>query len=44
MRAGPLSNAKVVELSLEGTPTPFPMQKDDEGVWSITTDALTPDF
>jgi enterochelin esterase-like enzyme len=37
-------NAKQVELSLEGAPNPFPMQKDDEGVWSITTDPLQPDF
>jgi enterochelin esterase-like enzyme len=37
-------NAKVVELALEGTPTPVPMQKDDQGIWSITTDVLAPDF
>jgi enterochelin esterase-like enzyme len=37
-------NAKQVELSLEGAPNPFPMQKDDEGIWSITTDPLQPDF
>jgi enterochelin esterase-like enzyme len=37
-------NPKQVELSLEGAPNPFPMQKDDEGVWSITTDPLQPDF
>ena len=37
-------NAKVVELALEGTQTPFPMQQDDQGIWSITTDALARDF
>jgi enterochelin esterase family protein len=37
-------NVKLVELNLEGTPNPFPMEKDDQGVWSITTDPLTPDF
>ena len=37
-------NARVVELALEGTQTLFPMQKDDQGIWSITTDPLTPDF
>jgi enterochelin esterase-like enzyme len=37
-------NARVVELTLEGTPSPLPMQKDDEGIWTITSDPLTPDF
>ena len=37
-------NAKLVELTLEGTPQPSPMQKNDEGIWSITTEPLTPDF
>ncbi len=37
-------NVRVVLLSLEGTPKPFPMQKDDQGVWSVTTDPLAPDF
>jgi enterochelin esterase family protein len=36
-------NAKAVLLALEGT-QPVPMQKDEEGVWSITTDPLEPDF
>jgi len=36
-------NAKAVLLALEGT-QPVPMQKDAEGVWSITTDPLEPDF
>lgn len=37
-------NAKLVELSLEGSPHPLPMQKDAEGIWSVTTDPLEPDF
>ena len=36
-------NAKAVMLDLEGA-QPVPMQKDEEGVWSITTDPLEPDF
>src|SRR5712692_5434722 len=36
-------NAKEVMLSLEGA-KPVPMQKDDQGVWNVTTDPLTPDF
>ena len=36
-------NAKEVLLSLEGT-KPQPMQKDDQGVWSITSAALEPDY
>jgi enterochelin esterase-like enzyme len=37
-------NDKEVAVSLEGNPKPLPMQKDDEGVWSVTTDPLAPDF
>ena len=37
-------NAKEAALSLEGTATDQPMQKDAQGVWSVTTDALAPDF
>jgi enterochelin esterase family protein len=37
-------NAKEVLLSLEGSTKPVPMQKDDQGVWVLTTDPLTPDF
>jgi enterochelin esterase-like enzyme len=37
-------NAKEVALSLEGTTKDQPMQKDDQGVWSITTEPLAPDF
>jgi len=36
-------NAKEVLLAREGA-QPVAMQKDDEGVWSITTDPLEPDF
>src|SRR5712692_6274879 len=36
-------SAKEVMLSLEGA-KPVPMQKDDQGVWNVTTDPLTPDF
>ena len=37
-------NAKEVALSLEGAPKDVPMQKDDQGVWSVTTEPLAPDF
>jgi enterochelin esterase-like enzyme len=37
-------NAKEVTLSLEGASKDLPMQKDEEGVWSVTTEPLTPDF
>lgn len=36
-------NVKEVSLALEGA-KPVPMQKDDQGVWSVTTDSLPPDF
>ena len=36
-------NAKEVKLELEGAKA-VPMQKDDYGVWSVTTGPLTPDF
>jgi len=36
-------NAEEVLLAREGA-QPVAMQKDDEGVWSITTDPLEPDF
>ena len=36
-------NAKEVLLAREGA-QPAAMQKDEEGVWSITTDPLEPDF
>jgi enterochelin esterase family protein len=37
-------NAQKVELQLEGLTSHLPMQKDDSGVWSITTDPLEPDY
>jgi len=36
-------NAKEVLLAREGA-EPVPMQKDQQGVWSLTTDPLEPDF
>lgn len=36
-------NAKEVLLSREGAPR-LPMQKDEQGVWSITTGPLAPDY
>ena len=36
-------NAKEVLLSREGAQR-VPMQKDEQGVWSVTTDPLTPDL
>jgi enterochelin esterase-like enzyme len=37
-------NAKEVAVQLEGSTKPVPMQRDDQGVWSVTTDPLTPDY
>jgi len=36
-------NAKEVKLAREGA-EPVSMQKDEQGVWSVTTDPLEPDF
>jgi len=36
-------NAQDVKLAREGT-DPVAMQKDDQGVWSVTTAPLTPDY
>ncbi|HKN18048.1 MAG TPA: alpha/beta hydrolase-fold protein [Candidatus Sulfotelmatobacter sp.] len=36
-------NAKDVKLDLEGA-EPQAMQKDDQGVWSVTTTSLAPDY
>jgi enterochelin esterase-like enzyme len=36
-------NAQEVKLAREGT-DPVAMQKDDQGVWSVTTPPLTPDY
>jgi enterochelin esterase family protein len=37
-------NAREVALALEGAAKDQPMQKSDDGVWSLTIDALAPDF
>src|SRR2546423_6259277 len=37
-------NAKEVSLTLEGTPESIPMQKDDQGLWTVTTAPLEPDY
>src|SRR4029077_2415158 len=37
-------NAKEVALALEGTAKDLAMQKDEQGVWSVTTEPLAPDF
>jgi enterochelin esterase-like enzyme len=37
-------NAKEVKVSLEGRAKPLDMQKDADGLWSVTTDPLEPDF
>ena len=37
-------NAKEVFLAREGTTTRTPMQKDDSGIWTVTTEALEPDI
>jgi enterochelin esterase-like enzyme len=37
-------NIKEAAISLEGIPKPIPMQKDDQGVWFLTTDPLAPDY
>ncbi len=37
-------NAKDVAVEIAGVEKPLPMHKDDQGVWSVTTDPLTPDF
>jgi enterochelin esterase-like enzyme len=37
-------NDKEVAISMEGLPKPIPMQKDDQGVWSLTTEPLAPDY
>jgi enterochelin esterase-like enzyme len=37
-------SAQEVAVQLESSIKPVPMQKDDQGVWSVTTDPLTPDY
>ncbi len=35
---------KEVAVQIEGAPKPLPMQKDEQGVWSVTTEPLAPDY
>jgi enterochelin esterase-like enzyme len=37
-------DAKEVSVALEGFLKPLPMTKDEEGVWSVTTDPLDPEY
>src|SRR5664279_1641997 len=37
-------NAKEVAIALEGSAKPLPMQKDEQGVWNVTTAPLAPDY
>src|SRR5690242_19925444 len=37
-------DAKQVSVNLEGGKAPYVMQKDDQGVWSVTTEALEPNL
>lgn len=37
-------NAKEVQLSREGIEDPIPMQKGEDGVWSVATEPLLPDY
>ncbi len=37
-------NAKDVKVQIEGRAKPIEMQKDAEGLWSVTTDPLQPDY
>lgn len=36
-------NAKTVSVGIEGSP-PRPMQRDEKGVWTVTTEPLEPDY
>jgi enterochelin esterase-like enzyme len=37
-------NAQKVLVHIEGAKQPYQMQKDQQGVWSVTTEPLTPDL
>ena len=37
-------NAQEVKLTREGIPDPFPMQKDENGVWTVNTPPWPPDY
>ena len=36
--------AKEVIVHVDGLSAPLPLQKDDQGVWSVTTEPLAPDY
>jgi enterochelin esterase-like enzyme len=40
----PGPNVKEVAVMLEGAAKPLPMQKDDQGVWSVIAEPLIPDY
>ncbi len=37
-------NASEVDLEIEGDARPQAMQKDEQGVWSLATSPLAPDY
>src|SRR5438309_5014726 len=37
-------NDKEVAVTIEGMAKPLPMRKNDQGVWSVTTEPLAPDY
>ena len=37
-------NAQEVSVRREGTTDPLPMQKDDQGIWTVNTAPLPPDY
>ncbi|HTB91279.1 MAG TPA: alpha/beta hydrolase-fold protein [Candidatus Sulfotelmatobacter sp.] len=39
-----LPDAKEVSVRIDGTANPLAMQKDNEGIWSVTTEPLAPDY
>ena len=36
--------AQKVSVSIEGAKESLPLHKDEQGIWSVTTDALAPDL
>ncbi len=37
-------NAKSVAVTIEGEADPRPMQRDDNGIWSVTTEPMQPEY
>jgi enterochelin esterase-like enzyme len=37
-------NVKEVSVQVDGASNPLAMQKDEEGIWSVTTEPLAPDY